>query len=181
MKRKQFVTALAVGLPMSTILTHHSLSQTAARPQTIVLGQVGLSFYQVKAALIQILLERLSYGVTVREGPHEQIFPLLGTGEVDLLVAAWLPEAHANYWNAVKYQAVQLATLYENAYFFWGVPDYVPEAAVRSIADLAKPDVAAQMTKTIQGIGAGATISVVSQQAIINYGLDHSTARLSKR
>jgi len=43
---------------------------------------------------------------------------------------------------------------------FWGVPDYVPEAAVRSIADLAKPDVAAQMTKTIQGIGAGATISV---------------------
>jgi len=73
MKRKQFVTALAFGLPMSTILTHHSLPQAAARQRTIVLGQVGLSFYQVKAALIQILLERLGYRVTVREGPHEQI------------------------------------------------------------------------------------------------------------
>lgn len=172
MKLKHFLSALAFALPMSTVLTSQSLSQSNHDRKTIVLGQVGLSFYQVKAALIQILLESLGYTVIVREGAHEQIFPLLGKGEVDLLVAAWLPEAHANYWNTVKDRSVQLTTLYDAAYFFWGVPDYVPEAAVRSIADLARPDVAAKMTKTIQGIGAGATISVFSQQAVSAYELE---------
>jgi glycine betaine/proline transport system substrate-binding protein len=52
------------------------------------------------------------------------------------------------------------------------VPDYVPESDVTSIADLAKPSVAERMTKLIQGIGTGATITTVSQKAVGEYRLD---------
>jgi glycine betaine/proline transport system substrate-binding protein len=147
---------------------------TKSKPRSIVLGQVGLSFYRVKAALVQMVLEELGYNVEIVEGAHEKIFPLLGQGKVDLFVAAWLPEAHAVYWNQVKAQATPLTAFYDDAYFFWGVPDYVPESQVQSIADLAKPQVAAKMNKTIQGIGQGATITVFSQNAVKAYGLDQS-------
>ncbi|HIK16635.1 MAG TPA: glycine betaine ABC transporter substrate-binding protein [Leptolyngbyaceae cyanobacterium M33_DOE_097] len=175
MNRKQFLINLAFALPTSTALIRQSYAQEHNyAKKTIVLGQVGLSFYQVKAALIQIILERLGYTVLIQEGAHEQIFPMLNQGKIDLLVAAWLPEAHASYWHAVKDRAVQLTTLYDDAYFFWGVPDYVPETSVQSIADLAKPEIAAKMNKIIQGIGAGATISVFSQQEIAAYGLNRA-------
>jgi glycine betaine/proline transport system substrate-binding protein len=65
-----------------------------------------------------------------------------------------------------------VAKLYDGARFFWAVPDYVPESEVTSIADLAKPSVAQRMTKLIQGIGTGATITTISQKAVGEYGLD---------
>lgn len=171
MKRKRFLQTLAFGIPLLATIGQKSFSQTREQNK-IVMGQIGLSFYQVKGALIQTLLEEMGYTVEVKEGLHESMFPLLNSGEIDLLVAAWLPEAHASYWQEVESNAVQLSTLYDNAYFFWGVPDYIPENEVKAIADLAKPDVAAKMNQSIQGIGQGASITVFSQNAIREYGLD---------
>lgn len=171
MKRKQFLQTLAFTVPLVATIGQKSFSQTSDN-QKVVMGQISLSFYQVKGALIQMFLEEIGYTVEVKEGLHEQMFPLLNSGEIDLLVAAWLPEAHASYWQEVESNAVQLSTLYDNAFFFWGVPDYIPENEVKAIFDLAKPDVAAKMNKSIQGIGQGASITVFSQNAIKEYGLD---------
>jgi glycine betaine/proline transport system substrate-binding protein len=171
-KRKHFITSLLSFVSMGSVIFRDRRAE--AKPRLIVLGQVGLSFYRVKAALVQLVLEELGYTVEIVEGPHEKIFPLLGQGKVDLFVAAWLPEAHATYWNQVKAHAVPLTTLYDKAYFFWGVPDYVPQSQVQSIADLTKPEVMAKMNKTIQGIGQGATITVFSQNAMKAYGLQQA-------
>lgn len=141
----------------------------ADRP--VILGQVSLSFYAVTGAVVHLVLERLGHSVTVRQGPHEEIFPMLGNGSVDLMAAAWLPEGHAAYWSRYGQNAREVAILYEGAHFFWGIPDYVPEEAVGSIADLAKPAVADKMIKRIQGIGNGAAISQLSQKAIGAYDL----------
>lgn len=146
----------------------------AADQEKAVLGQVSLSFHAVTGAVVQEVLERLGHSVEVREGAHEIIFPMLGRGEVDLLAAAWLPKGHAAYWAKYGDQAIELATLYEEARFFWGVPDYVPVDTVRSVTDLAKPEVAAKMTRTIQGIGPGAGITVFSLQVMQAYGLDRA-------
>ena len=140
--------------------------------RAIVLGQVSLSFYAVTGAVVQEVLERLGHSVMVRQGPHEEMYPLLGQGAIDLMAAAWLPEGHASYWARYGAMATELAILYSDARFFWGVPDYVPEGDVKSITDLLKPDVAARMTKLIQGIGTGATITVFSQKVVGEYGLD---------
>lgn len=137
----------------------------------IVLGQVSLSFYAVTGAVVQEVLEGIGHPVELRQGPHEQIFPLLGEGQIDLMAAAWLPEGHGAYWARHGAQAMEVARLYHGARFFWAVPDYVPADQVASIEDLARPAVAGRMAKAIQGIGAGATITVVSRQAIDDYGL----------
>src|SRR5262249_37911188 len=89
----------------------------------------------------------------------------LGEGSIDLMAAVWLPEGHAAYWAQFGQSAVEVATLYDGARFFWGVPDYVPQTDVASISDLSKPAVASRMTKPIQGIGPGATITTRSQKA----------------
>jgi glycine betaine/proline transport system substrate-binding protein len=137
----------------------------------IILGQVSLSFYAVTGAVVQLVLEKLGHEVLVREGPHERMFPLLASSEIDLMAAAWLPEGHADYWKRFGGDAREVATLYDGARFFWAVPEYVPSSSVASIADLAKLDVVERMNKRIQGIGDGATISQVSRRAVESYGL----------
>jgi glycine betaine/proline transport system substrate-binding protein len=135
----------------------------------VVLGQVSLSFYAVTGAVVQEVLERLGHRVEVRQGPHQEIFPLLADRQVDLMAAVWLPEGHSEYWQRYGSEAQEVARLYEGARFFWAVPSYVHE--VGSIQDLAKPSVAARMMTLIQGIGTGATITIVSRKAIDEYSL----------
>lgn len=142
--------------------------------QPVTLGQVSLSFYAVTGAVVQAILERLGHRVEVRQGVHEEMFPLLGSGAIDVMAAAWLPEGHAAYWAKYGERAVEVATLYEGARFFWAVPRYVPVKDVASIADLATPSVAQRMTTLIQSIGAGAAITAVSQRAVNDYGLASS-------
>ena len=162
-------TLLAAG---ASVVAGGSSWAEADPGRPIVIGQVSLSLYAVTGAVVQEVLERLGHSVVVRQGPHEEMFPLLGQGAIDLMAAAWLPEGHATYWARYGGMAKEVATLYSGARFFWGVPDYVPEGDVKSITDLLKPEVAARMTKLIQGIGTGATITVFSQKAVGEYGLD---------
>jgi glycine betaine/proline transport system substrate-binding protein len=138
----------------------------------IILGQVYLSFYAVTGAVVHEVLERLGHTVEVREGPHEEIFPLLEQDVIDLMAAVWLPEGHGAYWAKYGRNAIEITQLYDGAHFFWAVPNYVPADEVASISDLGKPMVAKRMTKLIQGIGSGATISVVSKKAVAEYGLE---------
>jgi ABC-type proline/glycine betaine transport system substrate-binding protein len=84
-------------------------SALAEDAEKVRLGQIGLSFYAVTAGVVQEVLERLGHTVEVTTGSHAQIFPRLGAGEVDLLVAAWLPHGHAVYWE--QYGARTLAVL----------------------------------------------------------------------
>jgi glycine betaine/proline transport system substrate-binding protein len=137
-----------------------------------VLGQVSLSFYAVVGGVIHEILERLGHAVEVRQGPHEEMFPLLEQKAIDLMVAVWLPEGHGAYWAQYGKGAREVTRLYDGARFFWAVPSYVPTSEVASIADLARPSVAERMTKLIQGIGPGATITAVSLKAVSEYGLE---------
>ena len=162
----------------STVVIGLSLSASAATlpvsaaETPLVLGQIDVSFYAATGAVVQEVLERLGHPVTVRAGTHNEIFPLLAAGKVDLLVAVWLPHAHKHLWEEYGGDAFVLATLYRGARLFWAVPEYVPESDVASIADLAKSDVAARMIRTLQGIGPKAGTSVRSLKAIAAYGLD---------
>ena len=79
------------------------------------LGQIGISFYAVAGQVVQTVLERLGQTVQLQTGSHSEIFPELGAGSLDLLVAAWLPHAHEKYWRAYGSSAVELATLYSGA------------------------------------------------------------------
>jgi ABC-type proline/glycine betaine transport system substrate-binding protein len=59
----------------------------------IVLGRIDESFRQVAAAVAEETLRRLGHTVEVREGPHPQMYPLLGAGELHVFASSWLPGA----------------------------------------------------------------------------------------
>ena len=143
-----------------------------AQSRFATLGHVDLSFYEVTAKVVQGVLERLGYTVTVKTGSHAEIYPLLGKGEVDLFVAVWLPNAHASYWEQYKDSSMIVTTLFEDARLYWSVPDYVPAADVRSVADLRKPDVAARMQKEIHGTRPDSGLMIGSKKIMEEYALE---------
>jgi len=149
-------------------------SVRAEQAGPVRLGQIGLSFYAVTAAVVQDVLERLGHTIEVSVGSHGQIFPKLGAGEVDILVAAWLPHGHAVYWEQYGDQARQLGVLYEGARFAWMVPAYVPSDAVAGIDDLRKPEVLARMSKVIQGTGRDSGNMMLSTEVMKAYALDQA-------
>ena len=146
--------------------------QAHADMTKIKLGQIRISFYAVTGAVVQEVLGKLGHEFEVVEGLHPDIFPKLGAGEVDMLVAAWLPYGHAEYWQKYGDCCVEVATLYEGAHFFWAVPDYVPSDVVASVSDLAKPEVAARMEKLIKGTGPGSGLMIQSRKMMQEYGLN---------
>ncbi|MDX2098560.1 MAG: glycine betaine ABC transporter substrate-binding protein [Leptolyngbyaceae cyanobacterium bins.59] len=146
-------------------------SPPSSNDAPIRVGVVALSFYRVVGGIIQNVLEALGHRVEIVEGPHTEIFSILGQGDLDVLVAVWLPHAHQPLFQRFGAQAIELGQLYNDARFFWGIPDYLPDD-IQSIGDLARPDVAARMTRVIQGIGPGAGITRLSQTVMASYYLE---------
>jgi glycine betaine/proline transport system substrate-binding protein len=140
-------------------------------PQPLRLSRIDESFYQATAAVVAAVLERCGHSVTVTDGSHTEAYDALGRGEADLCVAFWLPEGHAAAWAKLSGKAVELATLYEGARFFWAVPDTVPET-IREIGDLGDQAHAVLFPKLIRGLSLDATITTASMVAVREYGLD---------
>lgn len=138
----------------------------------VVLGRIDESFHQVAAAVVEEVLTRLGHPVTVVEGAHPGMYPLLARGEQDLFADAWLPAGHEVYWEQIKDTVIEVSTLYDEALFFWAVPDYV-DSEITSLADLSKPEVAERFTtRVVQGTKAGAGLSMRSNNLVTAYGLD---------
>ena len=140
--------------------------------QTITLGQVGLSFYAVVGGVVQEVLEREGYSVHVVEGPHAEIFPMLGAGEVDILAAAWLPSGHAALYEPVQDVTFPITALYEDARFFWAVPAYVPEDAISSVEDLARPEIRERLPAQIVSLPEATGLTTGGRRVMEAYGLD---------
>ncbi len=145
----------------------------AARPGDVTLGQIDESFHQVAGGVVHETLLRLGHAVEVREGPHPEIYPLLGTGEVQLFATSWLPGGHGRYWQDIGERAVQVSPLYDGARFFWAVPDYIPQDRVAALDDLVRSEVIEGMaTLVVQGTTPGAGLTTRSRQLVSDYGLD---------
>lgn len=142
-----------------------------ARADSVNLGHVNVSFYEATANVIGLLLERSGWNVAFKSGSHSAIYPQIANGELDLFVAAWLPSAHANYWAEYQDRLVKIGPLFDDAKLYWAVPAYVPEAEVKSVADLKKPEVAAKMVKTIRGTLPDSGIMIGSKKIFDHYGL----------
>jgi glycine betaine/proline transport system substrate-binding protein len=155
----------AVLLGLATLLP---LSGGAAQP--IILGQVDLSFYAVTGGVVQEVLERSGQPFVLVQGSHGDIYPKLGTGEVDVLAASWLPNAHGALYEKAKASTFLITELYPDARLYLAVPDYA-NAEIRSVADLARPEIAAQVEKRILGIGPSSGLMVGAARMMDSYGL----------
>jgi glycine betaine/proline transport system substrate-binding protein len=134
-------------------------------------GNIALSFHAAAAGVVKATLERWGHATAECEAPHEEMFAMLGRGEVDMLVTAWLPASHGRYFDPLEHDLLKLGLLYR-PYCIWGVPDYVSPSRVGGIEDLARPEIAKSFLKRVQGIGEGAGISRFSRAILREYALD---------
>ncbi|WP_134084660.1 glycine betaine ABC transporter substrate-binding protein [Thiohalophilus thiocyanatoxydans] len=93
-------------------------------------------------------------------------------GDIDVMLMAWLPVTHKPYWDRFAGELVDLGPIYLGARLGWAVPGYIPKTELRSIEDLAKPEVVRKLRGEIQGIDPGSGLMQASEAALEAYGLD---------
>lgn len=139
--------------------------------QKITLGQLNLSFYAVQAALVKEVLVQKGHEIELRQGAHQDVYPELGAGKIDVFVATWIPYSHSVFWETYKDVITPLGTGFEGGESFWAVPDYIPEDQVSSVEDLKKPEVKSKIRQLVRGIGAATGVTQRSQDVITEYDL----------
>ncbi|MDY7549147.1 glycine betaine ABC transporter substrate-binding protein [Glaciimonas sp. CA11.2] len=118
----------------------------------------------------EVLEQQLGYKVDMSAVALGLQYQGVATGKLDAMLMAWLPNTQAAYWDKFKNRVDDLGVIYEGR-LGWVVPDYVPLNEVRTIADLAKPEVRRKLNEKIQGIDAGTGLMRKSEETIKNYNL----------
>ena len=111
-----------------------------------------------------VLQDRLGYRVELLPVNQETMWTSITSGEADAMLAAWLPDTHADMYAKVKHQVDMLGKLVGGARLGLAVPDYVP---LRSIDEL---DVNADKFKgRIVDIDPGSGLMRLATKALKDY------------
>lgn len=144
----------------------------AASGKTIRIGWTAWSDAEAITRITkQILENRMHEKVKLQLLDIALQYNGVARGDIDMMLMAWLPTTHADYWAKVKDKVDDLGVLYRGASLGWVVPDYVPKSELGSIADLKKSAVRDKLDGKIQGIDPGAGLMRLSKKAIKDYGL----------
>lgn len=127
----------------------------------------------------KLIKDELGHEVELVQTDVAPLYQGVGRGDLDVMMMAWLPQTHADYFAKVKDKVTTLGTVYDGAKLGWVVPAYVPEDAIASIEDLKKDDVNAKLKGRIEGIDPGAGLTRLSEQAVKDYGLDGYKLQIS--
>lgn len=165
------VKKLAVG----TVLAVGMLSGTAnaQEDKSIEIGWTAWADAEAVTKLAKSVLEdRLGYNVKLTLADIAIQYSGVASGDLDVMMMAWLPQTHKDYWAKVSGDVVDLGPLYLGAKLGWAVPAYIPEDQLSSIEDLKNEDVQEKLGGKIIGIDPGAGLMRLSKQAVEDYGLD---------
>ena len=91
-------------------------------------------------------------------------------GDLDLMLMAWLPGTHRDYWSRVRDRVLDLGPMYSGR-LGWVVPDYVPDTVLNNIEQLKDSALAARFDNRVQGIDPGSGLNQASLEALKRYGL----------
>lgn len=142
--------------------------------KTIRIGWTAWADAEFVTKLARRLLEkRMGYTVDLVMSDIGIQYQGVAHGDLDLMLMAWLPTTHRNYWRKVSDKVIDLGPLYLNARLGWVVPDYIPKDKLNSIADLAKPAVARRLKRRIYGIDPGSGLMQASEKTRLGYGLSN--------
>jgi glycine betaine/proline transport system substrate-binding protein len=118
--------------------------------------------------LAKVALDDMGYNVKITPLEPGPIYATLAKGDADLLLDAWLPHTHADYWEKYGDKLVKLGESFSNGTTGLAVPSYVE---VNSIEEL--NDNVDMFNGEIIGIGSGAGIHRNTEKAIEDYNLDY--------
>lgn len=125
----------------------------------------------------KLIKDELGREVELVQTDVAPLYQGVGRGDLDLMMMAWLPETHADYFAKVKDKVTTLGTVYDGARLGWVVPAYVPEDAIASIEDLKKDDVKEKLKGRVEGIDPGAGLTRLSDRRSRTMALTATSCR----
>ena len=149
-----------------------SLPGSASARPTLRLGWSPWADAEVVSLIAQTVIQQ-AYDVRV-ERVLADIgiqYASLARGDLDLMLMAWLPLTHRDYYRRVRDRVVDFGSMYSGR-LGWVVPDYVPASDLSSIADLRDPSLAARFDNRVQGIDPGSGLNQASIEALKSYRLN---------
>jgi glycine betaine/proline transport system substrate-binding protein len=166
-KMMRLIAVALVGVALT------SGSAVAENDKRIRIGWTAWSDAEAITRVVkQILEKRMHHSVEMVLLDIALQYSALARGELDLMLMAWLPNTHADYYARVKDDVVDLGVLYGGARLGWVVPNYVPQSSLKAIPDLKKPEVHERLEGQIEGIDPGSGLMRLSKETIKAYGLD---------
>lgn len=114
----------------------------------------------------EVIKQKLGYDVKLMPVATGIMWQGVATGKLDLMLSAWLPVTHGEYWTKNKDKVVDYGPNFKDAKIGLIVPEYVK---AQSVADLKTDDA---FKKKIVGIDAGSGVMLKTDQAIKDYDLD---------
>ncbi|MBD3197452.1 MAG: hypothetical protein GF317_20530 [Candidatus Lokiarchaeota archaeon] len=102
---------------------------------SLILGQPPWPGVTVKNQVVSNILQRIGYTVSIKEESAGMIYNDLINGNVDIMLAGWLPATHGDYWEG-NTDTLTIAGI--NVYQTWlglAVPEYV-DNSILSIENL---------------------------------------------
>ena len=149
----------------------HSIDESSSAERPLKLGWSPWADAEVVSLMAAQLIE------SELKQPVERVMADIGIqyqsvarGDLDLMLMAWLPGTHRDYWGKVRDQVLDLGPMYSGR-LGWIVPDYVPREVISSINQLQNPQLAARFGGRVQGIDPGSGLNQASLKALKQYGL----------
>lgn len=139
-----------------------------AQTKTVTIGYVEGWSDSVATTFVasEVLKQKLGYDVKLQSVAAGIMWQAVATDKLDLIMSAWLPVTHGEYYAKYKDQVVNYGPNFKDAKIGLIVPEYVK---AKTIDDLKTDD---SFKKKITGIDAGSGVMLKTDQAIKDYGLD---------
>lgn len=135
----------------------------------------GVAYTHVAQAVLQ---EKMGYEVTITAADVAPAYAAVAQGDKDAFMETW-PALHEDYLSKYAEDYADMGVIYEGTQLGLVVPQYMFDDGVKTVSDLAKPEVVKALDGQITGIDSGAGMMKDTENKIIpGYGLDEAGLEL---
>lgn len=160
-KQKRLFGEIAAAAVVALIGASVAFGRVSDNKGTVNLAYVEWDTEVASTHVVAEVLKEMGYEVKTTPLDNAIMWESVAKGEVDGMVAAWLPSTHQAQYEQYKDQVENLGPNLEGAKLGIAVPSYM---AVDSIADLSD-----EAGKTITGIEPGAGVVAAAENTVATY------------
>lgn len=146
----------AATLGLAALLPAGALAADAESCKTVRLSDVGWTDIQATTGVASVLLTALGYEPEVIQLSVPVTYASLKNKDLDVFLGNWMPSMTADIKDYTAEGSVETVSQnLDGAGYGLVVPTYMADAGVKTLADLAKPEVKEKLDGKVYGIEAG--------------------------
>lgn len=147
---------LGAALGFTTLLASTAFAADAESCKKVRLSDVGWTDIQATTGVASVLLTALGYEPEVTVLTVPVTYASLKNNDIDVFLGNWMPSMTNDIKDYTAEGSVEtIGTNLEGAGYGLVIPSYMADAGVKTLADLAKPEVKEKLDGKVYGIEAG--------------------------